>query len=138
MNSFGDWVWQSLQQLSTVAPLGTLLAVMVGYFSYRGTIRQKTLADNRSSWWNRVQWAIDASLSEDKQRRVTGLAALGQMQDSPLADAADQVLLTAMANEVVAGSFEYLGLDEEAGLVVDLEPAAYYDSSDRGGTGHDE
>lgn len=69
---------------------------------------------------------------------MTGLAALGQMQDSPLADAADQVLLTAMANEVVAGSLEYLGLDEEAGLVVDLEPEAHNDSSDRGGTGHDE
>lgn len=45
----GDWIWVSLENLSSVAPLGTFLAVVVAYSSYRGTIRQKTTADNRSA-----------------------------------------------------------------------------------------
>lgn len=89
MNAFGDWIWASVQQLSTVAPLGTLLAVIVGYVSYRGTVRQKARSDDRNAWWSRVQWAMDAALSDDEQRRSTGLAALEQMQDSRLADSQD-------------------------------------------------
>ncbi|SFV23156.1 hypothetical protein SAMN04487966_10669 [Micrococcus terreus] len=65
----GDWIWVSLENLSSVAPLGMFLAVVVAYSSYRGTIRQKTTADNRSAWWNRVQWAMDAAMDDDDQRR---------------------------------------------------------------------
>lgn len=108
LNAVGDWIWASLQNLSSIAPLGTLLAVVVAYFSYRGTIRQKTLADNRNAWWNRVQWAIDAALSDDEQRRATGMAAIEQMQDSELATIPDQAFLAAMANAIVDEALEEL------------------------------
>jgi hypothetical protein len=140
-NAVGDWIWMSLQNLSTVAPLGTLLAVLVAYFSYRGTIRQKTLADNRNAWWSRVQWAIDAALSDDEQRRATGMAAIEQMQDSELATEADQSLLVAMANAIVDETLEELEeleTDEDAReLVVENESIGDNKLSEGGRTDHD-
>jgi hypothetical protein len=137
-NAVGDWIWMSLQNLSTVAPLGTLLAVLVAYFSYRGTIRQKTLADNRNAWWSRVQWAIDAALSDDEQRRATGMAAIEQMQDSELATDADQSLLAAMANAIVDETLEELESEEDAReLVVETESIGDNESSEGGRTDHD-
>jgi hypothetical protein len=137
-NAVGDWIWMSLQNLSTVAPLGTLLAVLVAYFSYRGTIEQKTEADNRNAWWSRVQWAIDAALSDDEQRRATGMAAIEQMQDSELATEADQSLLAAMANAIVDETLEELETDEDAReLVVESESIGDNKSSEGGPTHHD-
>lgn len=136
LNAAGDWIWASLQQLSEIAPLGTLFAVVVAYFSYRGTIRQKTLADNRNAWWNRVQWAIDATLSDDEQRRATGMAAIEQMQDSELATVADQQLLAAMANAVVDETLEILESDEDSELMVGNEAVNYDEDSERGAIGN--
>lgn len=138
LNAVGDWIWLSLKNLSSVAPLGTLLAVVVAYFSYRGTIRQKTLADNRNAWWNRVQWAIDAALSDDEQRRATGMAAIEEMQDSELATAADQALLAAMANAIVDETLEELETEEESpDLVVENPPVSDNETSEGGRTDHD-
>lgn len=133
-NAFGDWVWSSLQQLSEIAPLGTLLAVIVAYFSYRGTIRQKTSADNRNAWWNRVQWGIDAALSDDEQRRATGMAAIEQMQDSELAKASDQSLLAAMANAVLNETLDLLEVSDEPGFRSDDSSVTYTEDSERGET----
>jgi hypothetical protein len=139
VNAVGDWIWLSLKNLSSVAPLGTLLAVVVAYFSYRGTIQQKTLADNRNAWWNRVQWAIDAALSDDEQRRATGMAAIEEMQDSELATAADQALLAAMANAIVDETLEELETEEESSpdLVVENPPVSDNENSEGGRTDHD-
>jgi hypothetical protein len=111
LNAIGDWIWASLQHLSGLAPLGALLAVVVAYYSYRGTLRQRTLADNRNAWWSRVQWAIDAAISDVEQRRATGLAAIEEMQDSELATMADQALLAAMADAVVDKTLDILEVD---------------------------
>lgn len=138
LNTFGDWIWASLQQLSGVAPLGTLLAVLVAYFSYRGTIQQKSLADNRNAWWNRVQWAIDAALSDDEQRRATGMAAIEQMQDSELATVADQALLAAMANAIVDETLEILESGDDSEPMVGTEEVNYDEVSERGELDHDE
>lgn len=138
LNAVGDWIWASLQNLSSVAPLGALLAVVVAYFSYRGTIRQKTLADNRNAWWSRVQWAIDAALSNDEQRRATGMVAIEEMQDSELATVTDQALLAAMANAIVDETIEDLETEEEApGLVVENQSVSDNESSEGGRTDHD-
>jgi hypothetical protein len=138
LNAVGDWIWVFLQNLSSIAPLGTLLAVLVAYFSYRGTIRQKTLADNRNAWWSRVQWAIDAALSDDEQRRATGMAAIEEMQDSELATVADQALLAAMANAIVDETLEELETDDEPPeLVAENPPVSDNENSEGGRTDHD-
>lgn len=96
----GDWVWETLVDLAKIAPLGTLVAAIVAFVAYRGTVKQKRDADNRNAWWSRVQWAIDASLSDDEQTRATGMAAVAEMQDSEWATDADQALLKVMAAAV--------------------------------------
>lgn len=143
-NEVGDWLWTSLLGLSAIAPLGTFLAVLVAYFSYlqkaradRKAIEQKTEADNRNAWWNRVQWAIDAALSDDEQRRATGMAAIEQMQDSELATIADQELLAAMAYAVLEETLEALEVDtEEYRGVAENDSGEDNESSERGGTDH--
>ena len=62
---------------------------------------------------------MDAALSDDDQRRSTGLTALEQMQDSRLADSQDQVLLAAMAREIVAETIE--SLDQSGNAVAWVE-----------------
>lgn len=54
-NALGDWLWLSLRNLSDIAPLATLLAVVIAFLSYRGTLKQKTQSDDRNAWWSRVQ-----------------------------------------------------------------------------------
>ena len=124
-NSLGDWIWQTLLDLALLAPLGTLMAVVIAYTAYvqrstadRLTIQQKTEADNRNAWWSRVQWAIDACLSDDRQRRTTGLVAIEQMQASSLATSGDQKLLEAIALEVL----EKLEFSAEISLAPDEQP----------------
>lgn len=135
LNAIGDWIWASLQELSSIAPLGALLAVIVAYFSYRGTVRQKTLADNRNAWWNRAQWAIDAALSYGEQRRATGMAAIEQMQDSELATTADQALLAAMADAVVDQTLDILGADDGSRPIVEGASAKSDEKSESGAMG---
>lgn len=49
------------------------------------TLRQRTKADRQDQWWKRAQWAIDLSLSDDDQRRATGLAGVSYLAGSELA-----------------------------------------------------
>ncbi|MCT2089448.1 hypothetical protein M3D92_09110 [Micrococcus terreus] len=129
----GDWIWVSLENLSSVAPLGTFLAVVVAYSSYRGTIRQKTTADNRSAWWNRVQWAMDAAMDDDDQRRATGMAAIEMMQDSELATPADQAFLSVVAYTVVVDTLtDIAGTPAEDDVMTEAEPLSD-NGSDEGG-----
>ena len=100
LNGIGDWWWGTFVNLAKVAPLGTFLTAIVAFLAYRGTLKQKRDADNRNAWWNRVQWAIDASLSNEDQTRATGMAAIVEMQDSEWATSADQNLLLVMATAV--------------------------------------
>ncbi len=95
-NAFGDWIWASLLDLSELAPLATFAVVVIAYKTYRQrsradqrAIRQKTVADNQGAWWSRAQWAVDASLDENPQRRLAGTIALIEMQDSELGTTAD-------------------------------------------------
>jgi hypothetical protein len=85
-NALGDWMWQTLLDLALLAPLGTLMTVVIAYIAYvqrstadRLTLQQKTEADNRNAWWSRVQWVIDAGLSDDRQRRTAGMVAIEQL-----------------------------------------------------------
>ena len=81
-NRAGDIIWESLLNLAPIAPLGVFGTAMVAFFAYRGTLRQKTEADNRNAWWNRVQWAIDATFSGELQKQGVGMKALTHMQST--------------------------------------------------------
>jgi len=117
-NALGDWLWLSLRNLSDIAPLATLLAVVIAFLSYRGTLKQKTQSDDRNAWWSRVQWALDSALSDDPQRRETGLVAIEHMHTSPWATSIDLALLRSMARAVMDETLE-LGFQDDP---EELEP----------------
>lgn len=48
-------------------------------------LAQRREADQRSEWWARAQWAIEASLSDDPRRQETGLGVLNLLAQSELA-----------------------------------------------------
>ncbi|MGM7666318.1 hypothetical protein [Microbacterium sp. A93] len=112
INAFGDWIWASMLGLATIAPLGTFVAVLVAGIA----IWQKSRADRRSAWWERLRWATDTALKDDEQSRRVGTAAVLAVQRFKLVTPEDQPLLGAIGDEVlteelseVAEGFEVIG-----------------------------
>lgn len=64
------------------APLATGLVAAVALIVGVLTVRQKSIADRRSEWWKRVEWAVEQTLSESEQRRIVGVEVLTQLVDS--------------------------------------------------------
>ena len=108
-NRLGDWLWASSLDLAPVAPLGVFATATIAFVAYRTTLRQKRETDERSAWWNRVQWAMDASFSENEEKQRAGFKALKYMaiHDQPFRSA-DQNFLGAVGrdavDEVLAGA----------------------------------
>lgn len=84
-----EW-WQILGALSPLAVLvAAIVAAIVGLLS----LRQKARADNRSEWWRRAQWALDASLSRSRSEAEMGQKAIEILGRSELASREELALL---------------------------------------------
>ncbi|MFH5879843.1 hypothetical protein [Arthrobacter sp. NA-172] len=84
-----EW-WQILGALSPLAVLvAAIVAAVVGLLS----LRQKARADDRSEWWRRAQWALDASLSRSRSEAEMGQRAIGLLGRSELASPEELALL---------------------------------------------
>lgn len=87
-----EW-WNILEALG---PLATLLAAAVAGFIAWQALKERSLADRRSEWWSRAQWALEASLSADMERKATGLGVLALLAKSHLATEEEiEILATA-------------------------------------------
>lgn len=53
-----------------------LVAAGLVFLAAMLTLRQKTRHDRREAWWQRAQWAIDRSLSDDDRTRTVGTKAM--------------------------------------------------------------
>lgn len=69
----------------TLAPYAPLAAALIAAWIALRTLQQRSTSDNRSEWWRRAQWALDASTSEDPKRREMGQQAINRLGQSPLA-----------------------------------------------------
>ena len=97
-----EW-WQIVAALGPLAIL--LAAVLAAAISWK-TLRQRTtadalalaqkreadadalnkrLADDRSEWWRRAQWALDRALDDDEAAKALGLVTLEVLARSELA-----------------------------------------------------
>ncbi len=84
-----EW-WQILGALSPLAVLvAAIVAAIVGLLS----LRQKARSDNRSEWWRRAQWALDASLSRSRSEAEMGQKAIEILGHSELASREELALL---------------------------------------------
>lgn len=61
-----------------------LAAIIAGIIAWRA-LRQRSIADRRSEWWSRAQWALDAAFSKDNERREMGMKVLQVLARSKLA-----------------------------------------------------
>jgi hypothetical protein len=68
----------------------------------RAALEQKAEADERSQWWERAQWALDASLSDDPFRKEIGLGVLDLLARSKLAGEEEAALIKLAAVDNVA------------------------------------
>ncbi|MCZ9884849.1 hypothetical protein [Arthrobacter sp. B2a2-09] len=84
-----EW-WQILGALS---PLAVLVAAIVAATVALLSLRQKARADNRSEWWRRAQWALDASLSRSRSQAEMGQKAIEILGHSELASKEELALL---------------------------------------------
>ncbi len=75
----------SLVVVQALGPLATLLAALVAGTIAWVAFRERRLADRRSEWWDRAQWALTAALSPDLATRELGLGVLGVLANSELA-----------------------------------------------------
>ncbi|MET3922248.1 hypothetical protein [Arthrobacter sp. UYEF20] len=106
-----EW-WQVLAALGPLAVvLGAALAALIGWNTLRQrtaadarALTQKSEADNRSEWWKRTQWALDAVLSGDKKRGTVGLKVLGVLGESPLAGPGELAVLEAAWKKPLAAA----------------------------------
>lgn len=110
-----EW-WQVLAALGPLAVLlGAALAALIGWNTLRQrtaadarALTQKSEADNRSEWWKRTQWALDAVLSGDKKRGTVGLKVLGVLGESPLAGPGELAVLEAAWKKPLADAEQKL------------------------------
>lgn len=71
--------------LTDLSPVATLVVATVALFVGLRTVRQRDLADRRSAWWDRAQWAADLTLAADEHRRELGYLVLDSLARSRLA-----------------------------------------------------
>lgn len=71
--------------VASLGPLATLAAASIAAVLAWRTLAQRRQADQRSQWWTRTQWALDAAMSDDADRREVGLGVLDLLARSDLA-----------------------------------------------------
>lgn len=80
-----DWqVW---------AAFAPLIAAVVAGLIAGAALWQKRRADNRSEWWRRAQWALNASLSKNPSEAEMGQKAIDLLGRSKLATTEELALL---------------------------------------------
>jgi hypothetical protein len=82
--------WEILAALGPVAIL--LAALITGVLAWIN-LRHRREAEQRSEWWSRAQWALDAAISGDPKRQQQGLALLRHLNDSELAGVEESAIL---------------------------------------------
>lgn len=80
--------------VAALGPLAVLLAGALTFFIGWKTLEQRRKADQRSEWWTRAQWAIEASLSDDPRRQETGLGVLDLLAQSDLAGTEEAAIIS--------------------------------------------
>lgn len=84
----------------------TLVVGVIGIIGVVVTVAQRTRADNRREWWSRFQWAMDATYSENPQKRVDGWRVVAVLATSHLITETEELYIAAVATQVAQGDNE--------------------------------
>ncbi len=92
-----------LQYISAAAPLAILVGAFIAGAIALVTLVERTRADRRGQFWQRLQWAIDAATcTNDRIRQRTGLIVLARLGISDLCRDEDADLLRDIADGVTS------------------------------------
>ncbi|MFT4468564.1 hypothetical protein ACMX2H_01515 [Arthrobacter sulfonylureivorans] len=88
--------------LASLGPLAILLAAVIAAFIGWRSIQTQAEASRRAQWWERAEWALDASMSSSLDRRVIGLGVLTLLAESTLAGEEEARILQVASNDSLA------------------------------------
>ncbi|MDQ0734657.1 hypothetical protein [Arthrobacter agilis] len=95
--SDGSTWWEPLVAFAPfVVALVALGALWQRSIADAKALSQRQTADDRSEWWRRTQWALDAAFSSDPARRKAGIGALRILAESSLATDEELAVLDAV------------------------------------------
>ena len=98
--------------VAALGPLAILAAAIITGVIAAVNLRHRRQADQRSEWWARAQWALDAVSSENESLQVQGLGLLEHLADSELAGP-EEIEILATAWEAIIGE---PSVDEEPNM----------------------
>ena len=152
--------WEIAAALSPLAVLiGAVVTLWIGLASVRRqrnnaekqsadnrkAMAERRRADDRAEWWKRVQWALDASLSDQVKRQDLGFKMLDRLTAAGKVDDEDLTLLdpawrptaassAAQAEETMDTASSTLQAMAAQGIIGDDYLAAYQRVMDEAGT----
>ena len=88
--------------LASLGPLAILLAALIAAFIGWRSMQTQAEANRRAQWWERAEWALDASMASDLDRRVVGLGVLALLAESNLAGKEEARILQVASNDNLA------------------------------------
>ncbi|MGM0931124.1 MAG: hypothetical protein ACQEXN_15665 [Actinomycetota bacterium] len=88
--------------LASLGPLAILVAALIAAFIGWRSMQVQTEANRRAQWWERAEWALDASMSSSMDRRVLGLGVLALLAESTLAGEEEARILRVASNDSLA------------------------------------
>ncbi|MGW6174079.1 hypothetical protein ACWF5H_11355 [Arthrobacter sp. NPDC055138] len=88
--------------LASLGPLAILAAALIAAFIGWRSMQTQAEANRRAQWWERAEWALDASMSSSMDRRVIGLGVLTLLAESSLAGEEEARILQVASKDSLA------------------------------------
>jgi hypothetical protein len=88
--------------LASLGPLAILVAALIAAFIGWRSMQVQAEANRRAQWWERAEWALDASMSTSMDRRVIGLGVLALLAESTLAGEEEARILRVASDDSLA------------------------------------
>lgn len=88
--------------VAALGPIAILLAAIITGIIAAVNLRHRRQADQRSEWWARAQWALDAVSSDNESLQVQGLGLLEHLASSELAGP-EEIEILATVWEAIIG-----------------------------------
>lgn len=71
--------------VANLGPFAILITGLIAAYLARQNLKHRRESEQRSEWWHRAQWALEAVTSDNLARKKHGMAILGHLAKSDLA-----------------------------------------------------
>jgi hypothetical protein len=95
------------------SPLLAFCGVVLAQWLTRKTANESEIRWQREETMRMLRWAADLASEQDPNRSAVGIAALDALDDSPLLQPEDQLLISAVLEAIVAPLAEQYDVNDE-------------------------